>query len=75
MVHIARLKHQKGSLAWINIRTIEGKVLGRSHEWSVGLDILERTGFITKVLSLEKNHREVGRHDAGSSVFDPRRGR
>jgi len=44
MVDVTRLKQQKGSFVWIHVWAIERKVLCRTHEGNVGLDIVEAAG-------------------------------
>ena len=63
MVHVARLKYQKGSLSGIDVRAIEQEILHRTDEWNLGFDVVESSWFAAKVLSLEKNNAEMARHD------------
>jgi len=41
MLDMTRLEDQESSFGWIDVWTIEQEVLGRTHEWNVGLDIVE----------------------------------
>jgi len=62
VINITRLKHQEGSFARIHIWAIEREVFGRSHKWNIRLNIVKDAWFIAKLLSLKKNHGEIGCH-------------
>jgi hypothetical protein len=62
MADIARLKQEKSGVIWIDLRAIEHKVLCRTDEGNVRLDIVEGAWLVAEVLALELNDGEIAPH-------------
>jgi hypothetical protein len=62
MIDVTRLKHQDSGFLWIDARAIKCEGLCRAGERDAGLDFVEGSRFIAKVLPLEEYDGEIGCH-------------